>query len=131
LLLASKKNYENSALMEKYTFLFDEWREEVSRKGLFTEDCKLRWISAASIGRNGSFNGEQFVEDWAKAIRNNAPNKVLDDLIIKQVNGNKKERSPFRKNIQLENYIKVHRLSYRWFTVKTILQDIVDGRDNA
>ena len=124
---------------EYFIAQLDDWHREVAGSDIMAWDLDGLWTLVASQGRPVAAPTRYFVTSWVDLIRSRASDGLVDDREARTL---VREREIFQKRnlARLRNDRLMHqwggasgagRLDFRWPNIKTLLNDIVDGRENG
>lgn len=122
-----------------FTRQLDKWRREVETSDVGSWNLDLLWTLVVEQGRPVEVSTRHFVTEWVDLIRRRGGHGLADDQNAREL---VRKRELFQKKGQarLSNDRLMRqwggasgsdRLTFRWPNVRTLLNDIADGREGS
>lgn len=124
---------------EQFTDQIDKWRQEVEGSDIVGWDLERLWTLVAVQGRPVAAHTRTFVTSWVDLVRSRPGDGLMNDREARTLVRNR-ELFQKRNQARLRNDAMMHqwggasgagRLNFRWPNIKTLLNDIVDGRESG
>lgn len=121
-IVLAKKNKRND-LLESLEEKWEAWRQQP--QGV-PDDIDM-WIARTDVRLR--YHTRVFLKKWCVEAPRKGSEDLLDLLVVRQADDNKKERSVLHKHLpESYQWVGIERLNYRWWQVRTILTDIQEGQ---
>ncbi|QIX27213.1 hypothetical protein ncot_11835 [Nocardioides sp. JQ2195] len=116
-----------------------EWHQELratSEGALRTWDLERMWVITKGSNPNIQRRAQEFVNSWVNGLR--TATDTADDSVLRALVEEREKRKGAQSRLKNEKMLAAWsgesgtgRLTYRWGTVKTIVNDIQNGLDRA
>lgn len=124
---------------EYFTDALDDWHQEVQGSDIVSWDLDGLWTLVAQQGRPVAARTRYFVTNWVDLIQSRVSDGLADDseartLVRERELFQKKNQSRLRNDRLMQQWggaSGAGRLDFRWPNIKTLLNDIADGRENG
>ena len=129
----------NEGSRDRFATRLDDWCQEVEGSDILSWDLDGLWTLVARQGRPVTAPTRHFVTSWVDLIRSRIGEGLADDreartLVTEREVFQKKNQSRLRNDRLMQQWggaSGAGRLDFRWPNIKTLLNDIADGRENG
>lgn len=122
MILVRHDRHDHGGLLEDFTERWGAWREQIRAN---PADIS-RWLEQTQVTL--ASHTTTFLKNWAEGLARGVSEVELDRLVEQQARANKKQRSVLNKALpEGFQWLGMARLDYRWWQVRTVLQDIQEG----
>lgn len=119
-----------------YLEALGEWQDELRDLDLASWDLDAMWGHVKRANPNIPSRTQDFVEHWVRGIRSGVD--VADETELRRLVEEREKRKGAQSRLKNEKMLAAWsgasgtgRLTYRWGTVRTIVNDILRGLDDA
>ena len=129
----------NEGRRDRFATRLDDWSQKIEGSDIMSWDLDGLWTLVARQGRPVTAPTRHFVTSWVDLIRSGIGEGLADDreartLITEREVFQKKNQSRLRNDRLMQQWggaSGAGRLDFRWPNIKTLLNDIADGRENG
>ena len=129
----------NEGRRDRFSTRLDHWRHEVEGSDIMAWDLNGLWTLVAQQGRPVAAPTRNFVTGWVDLIRSRIGEGLADDreartLVSEREIFQKRNQARLRNDAMMRQWggaSGAGRLDFRWPNIKTLLNDIVNGRESG
>ena len=124
---------------DSFAIEMENWRRDAKEMDIGGWDIEELWALLTEQGRPPALHTKAFVTSWVELIRSRLGNRLSEDpyaraLVCERELRQKRSQARLRNDRLMRQWggsSGAGRLDFRWPNIKTLLNDIVDGRENG